>query len=87
MRYGDGACPAPIAGGTIGERAASTKGELERCACIDRAAVKRTRCIGRGRMRGGVIVCPGNGVAYLDRQRVRLEAGVGNGNRVGWQEL
>lgn len=62
----------------IAERASLTKSELVRCALINRAAIKHTRRIGRNRMCGGVIVRPTDSRAYLDRQRIGLEASTGD---------
>jgi len=79
---GDRARHARIAGGVIGERARRTKSELERCTAIDGAAIKYSSRIGCDRMRGGIIVRPCDGCAHLHRQRIRLEAGAGNGHRI-----
>lgn len=78
LRYSDRACHAWITHGVIVEHASLSKSELICCALINRAAIKHTRCIGRDRMCGGVIVRPADRGAYLDHQRIGLKASTGD---------
>jgi len=83
LLHRDGAFPAGIAGGMIRERARLSKGELEGGTLRNRTAIKHAGRIRSDRVRGRVIVCPGNGITDLDLQGIGLVAGTGNGHQIG----